>query len=354
MTLPELDALSTADLAALVCAGYKRNGRSILGYPCPVCGADKGRDGRGRLAILDHGFVCNANQCRGSRGDLLCYRAVGKPWADCTREERDRALGGTSTPPKSEPDRAPVYLDGDMWAAILAASIPARQDGLCCEWASGRRLRLPAEARALVGAQDEALPLWSSSRDGRVPRWLPAMGQRLLLPMVDGRGVVRSARLRNIWPRDGAPKEVALPGYSSVGLVYASAAMAMRWADGLVSDRPVVLVEGGPDRMAAGYAWGRECEIIGIVSGSCSGRPWARWLDMIGSDVIMVPQFDRPDARGKRAGDEYARKVRDAAPQVRIVPMAKVYGIMGLECVEGQDLAKMERLPPMGDVLKYL
>ena len=264
-------------------------------------------------------------------------------------------LGGATAAPARPWTPAPVrYLEPETWAAIVSASAPASSDRACRKWASGRGLRLARSLIALPVEPVADLPLWSTAED-RDPIWLPAMGYRLGLPLCDHTGRIVSLRLRSV---TGARlKEMSLPGYGSAGTVYAPWTVREAWMQELPCPRPCVLVEGGPDWLAAGGAWYRERDVIGYLSGSMSGQPWARWLGQLHPDTIMVSQQDELSAEQRArgitvaAGQRYAAQIREAAPWVRDVGMPRVYAAAGAEWKIGRDLADLRRLPEIVEII---
>lgn len=360
MTPQDLDALPPSALAQLlglhITRGRTRGGGCYV-TPCPACGAvkawDRPTEKRGAV-VIEGGWRCYQCPAKGSRGDLCARVKTGRAWASLSGPEIRAmlgSLGGPSAPyTGSWAPEPPRYLDGAVWAAIVAASGPAWRDRECRRWAEGRGLRLARTCLALPRDPVDGLPL----RD-RAGAWLPARGYRLGLPMCDHTGKIVSMRLRSV---TGAPlKEVALPGYNSAGAVYASWRVREAWLSSAPCPRPCVLVEGGPDWLAAGAAWHEERDAIGYVSGSMSGEPWARWLAALHPDTILIPQQDELSAeqraRGVKiaAGQKYAAQIREAAPWVREVAMGRVYAAAGQGWRMGLDLAHLPRegvrLPPL-------
>lgn len=348
MTPSDLDALDPGAVADLL--GLARTKGPLAHVtPCPACGAERahgGREERRGPVHIRSGWACWACGVKGSRCDLAARVRTGRPWAALDgRERRDvlDSLGGATAAPVASWTPPPArYLDGETWAAIMGASVPASMSRSCRAWAARRGLRLARSLLALPSSPVDGLPLV----DGE-GRWLPAMGYELGLPMCDGTGRIVAMRLRNTRP-DARLKEVALPGYSSIGCVYAPWRVREAWMAGAPCPRPVVLVEGGPDWLAAGGAWHRDRDVIGYVSGSMTGAPWARWLAQLHPDTILIPQVDRARRDGRTpAGQRYAQQIREAAPWVRMWPMEQVYSAAGRAWVLGRDLADLRDLPPL-------
>lgn len=357
MLLTDLDALPPADLAGLLGLSVTR-GRPARGgvyvTPCPACGAERAWDRpeeRRGAVVLSAGWYCWGCGAKGSRGDLCARVRFGRAWDALSREEVRAVLEGlggySAAPGRSWTPEPPRYLEAEIWARIVAASKPASSDGACRAWAEGRGLRLARSLLALPREPVEGLPLFDA-RGG----WLPARGYVLGLPLSDGTGRIVSLRLRSV---TGAPlKEVALPGYSSAGALYVPEAVRAAWAAGGVCPRPVVLVEGGPDWLAAAGAWWRDRDVLGYVSGSMSGS----WLARLHPDTILIPQEDELSAeqvaRGVKeaAGQRYARQIREGAPWVREVGMRAVYRAAGVGWRMGGDLADLAgRLPVLKKIV---
>lgn len=340
MTLADLDLAPPSAVVAL--AGLREGSRchaGIYAAPCPICSAERAHTRKGRadkrLAILVryHGAVtCCACGVSMSRADLVAHARHGRAWRALDASERAACLDAPAPAP-APPVEPPRRLDVALWAALTWACVPAYQDRECVAWATSRGLHLPPDALAVVGDADADLPLWTSGG-----HWLPDLGARLLLPAYDGEGWPRGARLRNV--RGGPIKEQAIRGYSATGLLYAPLALRERWRAGGVADRPALLVEGGPDRMAAGWSW-REAHVCGLWNGSWGNG--ASWLRRLGSEVWFIHQEDAPDQHGKRAGQEYARRLELLIPGLRLVGVSRVFELAGVPWTEGEDLADLAR-----------
>jgi hypothetical protein len=151
------------------------------------------------------------------------------------------------------------------------------------------------------------LPRWASYR-GNAPEartWL-AMGFRLVLPVYDAGGVVRSVRGWRVLEGDG-PKRLPPSGYRAGGLVMADGAgVALLGRASLEgTDGRVVIVEGEPDFLTWATRFPDSAEavpaVLGILSGSWTDEIAARIPD--GARVIVRTHHDE-------AGNRYAAAVR--------------------------------------------
>ena len=313
--------------------GLTQRGHAAWG-PCPVCGADRrGRDDRrGPLHLTGELWKCHAGGCGVGGGAAALLSAVrfgevlpkGDPrWREvfveqeapsAPRRSRQRSndtqyydSGPSTYPPEDEIsslwdvctplDRLP---SGDPALATLAA----------------RPLNV-----GLLGQLDlvRVLPPLSSR-----PRWLPAEAPelyRLVVPVYDATGALRSLRFRAVRAPgnapNGKPRPKAYPpwGFGLGGLVMAewmarALLRGQREDDGMRWDGRIVVCEGEPDwwtwaaretRMHQARTTGATYAVFGIVSGSWSPAIAARVPD--GATVIV-----RTDQNP--AGDRYAETIR--------------------------------------------
>ena len=346
LTPTEIDHLPLSALAALcslTIMGTHHQG--LCASPCRLCNAERAHEGDRRGAVLlrtKGAWTCFGCSVSGSRLDLLTLAHAGVLWRDATREQRDHALGRPAPPVAVQaPIEAPRrYLTPDEARALHERSWEAREDDGCQAWAQRRELLLTPDLRALPKEPDPDLPwLWSKPTERYPePAWLPGMGYRLWMPTTDGSGLIKGGQLRNT-RADCLPgmKERGAVGLTSSGLCYASRSLRTQWGDGMASARPVTIVEGGPDRLAAWMAWGREREIIGIRSGS-----WGEWCERLHPDTVMITHYDATDKQGRRQGDVYGEQLVKRAPHVRLVSVVRVYEAAGLVGGEGLDLSSPE------------
>jgi hypothetical protein len=166
-------------------------------------------------------------------------------------------------------------------------------------------------ARALPADMAE-LPWWASKRDEVTERRVPwtASGHRLIVPLYDERGLMRSVLARAIVP-------TAIKSYAPAGFTRSRLVMACpfgRWllATGVLPEwwrneqqaLRIVIAEGEVDFLTCATQWSDAAEhapaTLGIVSGS--------WCDAIAArvppEVTVVIATDHDDA-----GEKYAAAI---------------------------------------------
>jgi hypothetical protein len=213
--------------------------------------------------------------------------------------------------PEAEPERDyPLPLEVTrFWAACL----PVTEDPEVAALLAGRGIDPAAvagadAARALHPETHHAdVPPWARFR-GRAPaaRAWNVSGHRLILPVYDSDGGMRSVRAWLVRAEDGVPKRVPPRGYRASQLVAAnSPAVAMLRGQ----ERPgrVVVVEGEPDTLARSTLSPSDA-VIGVMSGSWHDGFAARVP--YGAEVIIRTHLD---PAGDRYADEIARSVASRA-----------------------------------------
>jgi hypothetical protein len=162
----------------------------------------------------------------------------------------------------------PCGLDDEV-SALLA------RHGLCAEWVDDFHL-----ARALLPTV--SLPAWASFRRARPSRvsWIES-GHRLLVPIVDALGRMRSVRAWCVRDCDvDDPKRVSPAGYAYRHLVLACgqgvALLSGRWEELGGQPRPrVVITQGEPDFLTWATRSSDAAESVPIVLGVFAGA----WSD---------------------------------------------------------------------------
>lgn len=149
-----------------------------------------------------------------------------------------------------------------------------------------------ALARALLGGA--VLPRWAAYQ-GR--DWC-ATGHRVLVPMYDHVGDMRSVRAWQCLPGYDGPKRLPPAGYRATGLVMANA-WALEMLHAAASPVGLLIVEGEPDYLTACQAH-PGVAVIGVVNGSWSTE-LAERVPM-GSEVVVRTHRDK-------AGEKYASEI---------------------------------------------
>lgn len=149
---------------------------------------------------------------------------------------------------------------------------------------------------------------WASYRgEAAAPSPWAALGYRMIVPMYDIAGELRSVRARNTSPtRDDLPKALPPSGHGCKGLTMACPLAAMMlsvagwpwWAE-----RRVVIAEGEPDYLT----WSTRGEIprtLAVLGVGGSGQWTAALADRIPDGSIVIIRTDPDDA-----GDAYAAEI---------------------------------------------
>jgi hypothetical protein len=280
----------------------------------PSCSLTRGRDGTLRV-------VCFGNGCDLS-GDVFCLiaavqhldvrrdfalvlrRAVELAGVDVERRPRTRRPPSRPLVPKAPP---PVSEVRALWNACR----PCAADFDVAAWLRSRAVD-PALvdhlglARALpVGLTG---PRWASYRgEAKAPAPWAALGYRVIVPMHDAGGELRSLRARYIGPpHEDLPKALPPSGHGCKGLVMACPLAAIMlaiagwpwWAE-----RRVVITEGEPDFLT----WATRGEIprnLAVLGVGGSGQWTEALADRIPDDAIVIIRTDPDDA-----GDAYAAEI---------------------------------------------
>jgi hypothetical protein len=332
-----------APIAAVAAAmGSSRAKGQNTVSPCPACTAERRSrtDARGPVDLYadKDRWQCQTCHVGGDQVDFVSRALHGHPLRELDRPPQaevrtwfeDNGWGAPlettyvartpatfvlRRPAKSGPKPAPSgYPPEKEVARLWKTSLPVTKDREVSAWLVSRRLDPEDVARADLA---RAVRCRAS-----VPTWAHLGGRpwscspfRLVLPLLDAHGVMRSLRARCVAPSIDGPKEVAAAGYSSSRLVFACPLARQVLASGGIpswweSSEPLklVVVEGGPDfltRATERDRWAAEGDtfshgVIGIFAGS--------WNDGIAARVPAGARVTiRTDHDDK--GDGYARKV---------------------------------------------
>jgi hypothetical protein len=318
-----VDARSVCERLALISTPrsfVRQTGGVIIRCPwhdekTPSCSIRRGSDGT--LAIRCHGC--------GVTGDVLTLIAqvrglnLGRDFREVLiegahlaglhtlvaeleqRTDRQDAPAPRAAAPVPAPPREPErdYPPAAEVGALVDACSPASEDETAAAWVASRGL-VPAEVDAVVAG---ALP-----PGARLPRWASYRGQpwtttghRLIVPVVDPAGAVRSVRAIRV--TDGeSPKRLPPGGHKAAGLVMACD-IARAMLAGTFAPERLLVVEGEPDFLVvATRATGRATARIGLVSGGWT-LEFAQRVP-VGTTVLLWT--DR-DAAGERYAHEVAR-----------------------------------------------
>jgi hypothetical protein len=301
-------------------AGYKpgRVPRGLL-IRCPVhneqtpsCSVTAGPDGTIRVRCFGCDFTGDVLHLIAAAHNLdvradfpaVLGEAARLAGVDLGREQRTN-----DTRPASY--QAPTYPESDDVEALWSSAVAVGLDGEARTYLEGRAIDAGA-----VELYDLARVLPAG---GWAPSWARCRGRswssshRLILPVVDHTGAVRSLRAWRL-PSDeapeDAPKRTAPAGKALAGLVLACPVARRMLTTGALPSwgaLDVVITEGEPDFLtwAARVSDANEAPpaVLGVVAGAWGAALAARIPD--GARVIIRTH---PDA----AGDRYASAIRQS------------------------------------------
>lgn len=324
---------------------FKEGGASTSLGPCPSCHQlrrhTKSNDKRGAVSVMRkrpsrwHCFQCDFS---GSTLDFIALATVDRPYAASmsgadkalVREAVERLVGHrppSSVPPAVEPEHD--WFPDDEVARLWNSARSVADDPGCRAWLTSRNIDPDWIAHCrLAGAlvPGTPLPKWAGySRDGRVRSW-PEEGLRLVVPLFDATGVMRSFTFRDIavgerrgktWPpKSAAPKRAGLVHACPLAQqVLSGSSLPKWWDDG--SPLTVVITEGEVDFLT----WCSEAmdgdayspAIIGVGSGSWTADFAAR----IPAESTVVIATDQ-DEQGDRYADRIMKSFRPWTGRVRL------------------------------------
>jgi DNA primase len=230
---------------------------------------------------------------------------------DASRPPAKRAQPRPAPPVARAPIAKP-YPPADEIGALWALCRAATEDPEVGQWLEGRGLAPAAIARYDVARALPAgasLPPWASYRGDPEKRakaepWA-ALGYRLVVPLYDAGGVIRSVRARAIVPTDG-PKALPPTGYAAKGLIMADPLASMMLALGEWpehAEKRVVISEGEPDFLtwASRGTGARTLAVLGLAG---SGQWTKEIADRIPDGSTVIVRTDQDDA-----GDRYAEQI---------------------------------------------
>lgn len=250
--------------------------------PCPACKAEtrhtKRNDKRGAVALVaeGNGWLCLQCEAKGDAVTWAAYAVTGQSRpsvevrAACERAGLvGNAASGLTPRPRLAVGTGPKYPPVDEISKLMGACGAVIAESQTASWLLSIPLdtALVAELGA-VGALPETTAVPSWARFGN-RTWARA-GYRLIAPLVDTQGVVRSVHARftaNAKPPSNIPKTLNPKGYSTRGLVLASP-HARCWLSGKKTPQTVVVAEGLRDWLTQLYDThikGKEAAVLGIV-----------------------------------------------------------------------------------------
>ena len=201
--------------------------------------------------------------------------------------------------PKREPVAIPDERTYPVQSEVLAlwrSCQNLRTDADVCELLESRAIRASdVDARDLARLIPEdagGLPVWARYQGDP---WTTT-GHRLLLPVYDATGAMRSVRAWKVSPFD-APKRLPPGGHKATGLVLANS-YGLELLRGEYGPGRVLFVEGEPDWLT--WALQATYPVFGVLSGAWTAEHAARVCT--GSDVLIRTHNDP-------AGDKYAAHI---------------------------------------------
>jgi hypothetical protein len=292
----------------------------------PSCSVTRGPDGTLRVRCFACGFAGDVldllaivERLDRSRDFPALLRRAAELGHVTLEREASRAPGAAPRPrtevayPATHPPAIrrtfpPAEEIGAFWSMCQ----PVAEDPEVARWLEGRGLSAEAirrydVARALP--REAQLPPWASYRGDPSIRpsaapWT-ALGYRLIVPLHDEAGVLRSVRARAVTRTDG-PKALPPSGYAAKGLVMADPLAALMLALGSWpehAERRLVVSEGEPDFLtwASRGTGPRTLAVLGIAGAGT----WTKAIaDRIPDGSTVIVRTDQDDA-----GDRYAEQI---------------------------------------------
>lgn len=305
-----------------------QDGQSGSLAPCPLCNADKRHtkagDRRGAVGPRkdDAGWTCHQCDEGGDAVSLAAACATGttKParekWAEvrracanaglCAPDAREAATftptrARLPAPPPRPAETSPNYPPTDEVAALWAACAAVRDDSAVAAYLATRGL----DAVCVSAEMARALP-----STGTLPKWAAvgsrpwrATGHRLLVPLFDVAGALRSMLARDV-TGVASMKSAGATGFERRGLIMADGLGRQILAAGAPpewwEDRAlrIIITEGEMDFLS--YAEQHDGEpwapaLLGFVSGSWTQKIADRIPDR--STLVIVEHDDEQGAK---------------------------------------------------------
>ena len=222
-------------------------------------------------------------------------------------------------PPVSSPRYPPVEEVKALWELCR----PVGDDLEVSRWLEGRKIdpfRIEDFDLARALPLDAELPAWAGTHNWT---WVDS-NARLILPLIDVAGKLRSLRARRLG--SGEPKELAATGYAVSGLILADSLSRLMLSGEPLADESsaaalvravgLIVVEGSIDFLATATKFSDANQsapaVIGIVAGSWNDALAAR----VPSGTTIIIGTD-PDPAGKRYRDLITKSLRDRCSDIR-------------------------------------
>ena len=254
---------------------------------------------------------------------------------DLVDELRGNRERRPAPPPKPRPERDPERDYPPIGEVRALLTRPAWKDETACAWLRSRAIDPDAletasvgvafegvEVGALAYALDAAaeLPRWASFKGSApVARPWTETGHRVLVPMVDAAGELRSVRACRILDGD-TPKRLPPSGHRASALVLANAlALALlrgTWTPSASLRVGVRVVEGEPDFLTV---LGTRTDIATTVFGVVSGAWTADLAARVPRHALCAVQTHDDDA-----GDRYAHQITDALTAAGVAIVTRI------------------------------
>ncbi len=296
--------------------GAHRQGRGGLMVLCPVhgdrnpsCSVTNGPDGTVRFRCFSCDAAGNALMLIAAAQKLDIrsqFRTVLEYACEIAGLHNELAeLRGERGPSEPRAVREPLplppertYPPQDELLKFWGTCEPVTNDNAATGLLESRRVSAEMVARYDLARTppDDGLPGWATYQ-GR--SWV-ATGHRIIVPVYDSDGHMRSVRAWRVVPGD-SPKRLPPAGHRASELVLANKVGVCMLRGEAVIGR-VVIVEGEPDWMTRALL-NPELPVLGIGSGSWSAGFAARIP--LGAQVFIRTHRDR-------AGDGYATKVLES------------------------------------------
>jgi len=286
----------------------------------PSCSIFLGPDGTIAVNCFGCGFagdalrliatVYNLNERSDFKELLLkaCDIAGLTELADEINENKPRADRPLPPPPQHTPER--TYPPASELDRLWKESGSVVQVDVANSLLVSRKLK-PDEvdryglARAITSNQ--WLPGWAASGEEPDKRTWRFSGHRMLVPVYDSSGLMKSVRA---WSVDGRSPAKRLPpsGFRASGLV-----MANRYAQDLLKTKKgpckILIAEGEPDFLTVSTNW-FYLPVMGLTSGSWT-EEFAKKIPL-GSEILIMTHHDK-------AGDKYAEIVNSTVKNRAVV-----------------------------------